>query len=69
MQKRHLKFLIEVIFQGVNRIFVLYLKNEEDWESYKQYHVATVQIEDYNVMIDERNIFDQPVKKRLKNIW
>ena len=41
-------------------------KNDNDWESQKQYYLPTVEIKDYNVMIDERNVFDQPIKNDLK---
>ena len=53
-------------FQGVNRIFVLSLKNDNGWESLKQYYLPTVEIKYYNVMIDGRNFFDQPIKSDLK---
>ena len=41
-------------------------KDEDGSESYKQYHLPTVRIKDYNVMIDGRNFFDQPIKSDLK---
>ena len=34
----------------------------------KKYFLPTVDIADYDVMIDVRNFFDQPVKKLFKNI-
>ena len=30
--------------------------------SNKRYYIPNVEIEDYNVMIDGKNLFDQPVK-------
>ena len=45
---------------------VLSFKNVSGWESYQQYDLPTVEIKDYNVMIDGRNFFDQPIKKDLK---
>ena len=30
--------------------------------SNKQYYIPNVEIKNYNVMIDEKNFFDQPVK-------
>ena len=36
-QNWYLDFLIDPIFQGVNRIFVLSFENEIVWESYKRY--------------------------------
>ena len=35
-------------------------------ESYKQYYLPTVEIKDYNVMIDGRNLFDLPIKNDLQ---
>ena len=62
MQNRYLDFLIDPSFQGVNRLFVLSLKYDDGWEGPKQYYLPTVEIKDYHVMIDGRNVFDQPIK-------
>ena len=35
-------------------------------ESLKQYYLPTVEIKDYNVMIDGINFFDQSIKNDLK---
>ena len=37
-------------------------------ESHKQYYLPTVEIKDYNVMTDERNFFDQPIRNDLKSL-
>ena len=37
-------------------------------ESYKQFYLLTVKIKDYNVTIDGRIFFDQPVKIDLKHM-
>ena len=42
------------------------LKDADGRESHKQYYLPTVEIKDYNVMIDGRNFFDQPIKNDLK---
>ena len=42
------------------------LKDDDGRESHKQYFIPTVEIKDYNVMIDGRNFFDQPIKNDLK---
>ena len=59
-------FLIDPSFQGVNRFFVLLFKNDDGRERHKQYYLSTVEIKGYNVMIDRRNFFDQPIKNDLK---
>ena len=42
------------------------VKDDDSWESHNQYHLPTVQIKDYNIIIDGRNFFDQPIKNDLK---
>ena len=42
------------------------VKDGDSRESHNQYHLPTVQIKDYNVIIDGRNFFDQPIKNDLK---
>ena len=58
---QYLDFLIYPSFQGLNRIFVLPFQHETQRTSYKRYYLSTVEIEKYNVMIDEQNFFDQPI--------
>ena len=41
-------------------------KDEDGRENHRKYYLSTVEIKDYNVMIDGRNIFDQPIKNDLK---
>ena len=65
-KNRYLEFLIDPSFQGVNSLFALSFKDENGRESYKQYYRPTVEIKDYNVIIDGRNFFDQPTKNELK---
>ena len=54
------------MIQGVNRIFVLYFENENDRKSHSTYFLPKVEIKDYNIMIDGKNIFDQPINSRFK---
>ena len=63
--KNH-RLLIDSSFQGVNRLFVLSFENNAQRTSYKQYFFPTVEIKDYNVMIDGKNVFDQPAKNKLR---
>ena len=53
-------------FQGVNRPFFLSFKDDDGRESHKQYYLPALEIKDYNVVIDGRNFWDQPLKKDLK---
>ena len=70
-QNRYINYLINPSFQGVNRIFVLPFENENERTSHWTYYLPKVEIKDYNVMIDGRNFFDQPinsVNKTYENI-
>ena len=63
---RDLDFLIDPSFQGVNRIFVLSLEDRRVRENYEQYFLPTVEIKDYNVVINGINFFDRTVKNNLR---
>ena len=65
-QNRYLNYLINPGFQGVNRLFVLSFDNENDRTSHSTYYLPKVEIKDYNVMIDDRNFFDQPINSMNK---
>ena len=59
-QNRYLNNLINPSFQGVNGLFVLSFENENDRTSHSTYS-PKVEIKDSNVMIDGKNLFDQPI--------
>ena len=65
-QNRYLNHLINPSFQGVNRLFVLSFENENDRTSHSNYYLPKVEIKDYNVMIDGKSFFDQPINSDLK---
>ena len=65
-QNRYLNYLINPSFQGVNRLFVLSFENENDRTSHSTYCLPKVEIKDCNVMIDGRNVFDQPINSMSK---
>ena len=60
-QNPNLNHLVEPSFQGVNRFFVLAFENDGRTSS-DQYYLPTVEIKDYNIMINGENFFDQPIK-------
>ena len=66
MPNIYLDFLIHFNFQKVNGLIVFSFKEDDGQESHRQYCLPTVEIKDYNVMIDGRNFFDQPIKNDLK---
>ena len=51
-RNQYLNHLIDPSFQGVNKLFVLSFENDARRRSYKRYFLPTVEIKDYNVMID-----------------
>ena len=61
-QNPNLNHLVERSFQGVNRLFVLAFENDDNRTSDEQYYLPTVEIKDYNIMINGENFFDQPIK-------
>ena len=65
-QNRYLNYLINPIFQGLNRLFVLPFENENDRTSHSTYYLPKVEIKDYNVIIYGRNFFDQPINNMNK---
>ena len=61
-QNPNLSYLVEPSFQGINRLFVLAFENDTQRTSSKRYHLPNAEIKDYNIMIDGKNFFDQPIK-------
>ena len=61
-QNPNLNHLVEPSFQGINRLFVLAFENDDDRTSHNEYYLPTVEIKDYNIVINGENFFDQPIK-------
>ena len=61
-QNPNLNHLVEPSFQGINRLFVLAFENDNDRTSDDRYYLPTVEIKDYNIVINGENFFDQPIK-------
>ena len=71
VRNANLNHLIEPSFQRVNTLFVLAFEDDAQKISNKRYHIPNVEIKYYNVMIDGKTSFDQPVqndKVRYENI-
>ena len=64
-QNGHLNFLINLRFQGVNRLFVLSFENNSGRTGYTRHYLPLVEIKDYYFVINGRIFFDQPVKCNL----
>ena len=61
-QNGNLNHIIKSSFQGINRLFILAFENDDQRISNKRYYIPNVEIKDYNVMIDGKNVFGQPVR-------
>ena len=66
---QNLNHLVEPSFQGINKLFVLAFEDDEQSTSNKRYYLPNVEIKDYNVMIDGKTFFDQPIKNLKNNRW
>ena len=63
-QNPNLNPLVEPRFQEINRCFVLAFENDTHRKSSKRYSLQNVEIKNYNVMMDGKNFFKQPAKKK-----
>ena len=61
-QNPNLNHLVEPSFQGVNRLFVLAFEDDIQRTSASRSYLPTVEINDYNVLINGEKFFDQPIK-------
>ena len=61
-QNRYFNYLIDPSFQVVNRCFVLLFENSTDRKVHTKYYIPKTEIKDCNVVIDEKNFVDQPIK-------
>ena len=67
-KSNNLNYLIDPTFSNVNRLFVLSFENEDDRTSYYKYYVPSVEIKDYNVLIDGNAFFELFCNKFRRNI-
>ena len=54
-KSNNLSYLIDAIFNKVNRLFVWSFENEEDRTSFWKYYTPKVEIKDFNVLIDGKS--------------
>ena len=70
-QNQNLQFLIDPSFQVGNILSPLSFEKENDKTVHLKHYLPNVEIKDFNVMINEENVFDQPFKgsvRTYKNI-
>ena len=71
-QNWFLYYLIDPIFLGVNRLFVLSFSDGIKRTGNRRYFIPNVQVGDYKVMIDGQNLFYQTIKsdkRTYDSIW
>ena len=65
-QNRYFEYLINPSFRRVNRLFVLLFENRTDRKVHTKYYIPKVEIKDFNVIDDGKNVFDKPIKNALE---
>ena len=68
---KYIRELLDSSCQGVKRLFALAYNNtagndQVSVDSYKKYFLPRVKIDNYNIEIDGRNFYDQPINDSLK---
>ena len=69
--KKYIRELLDSSCQGVNRLFVLAYDNAEgnnqvSVDSCKKYILPRIKINNYNIELDGRNFYDQPINDSIK---
>ena len=70
-EEKYIRELLDSSYQGVKRLFVLAYDNtagndQVSIDSFKKYFLPRVKIENYNIEIDGRNFYDQPINDSIK---
>ena len=70
-EEKYIRELLDSSYQGVKRLFVLAYNNtagnnQVSVDSYKKYFLPRVKIENYNIEIDGRNFYYQPINDSIK---
>ena len=61
-KNNNLNYVIDTIYSNVKRLFVLSFEKEDDRTSYYKCYLPSVEIKDYNVLIDGNALFELPIK-------
>ena len=64
----YIRELLDSSYQGVKRLFVLAYDNTNGItpNSHKRYFLPRIEIKNYNIEIDGRNFYDQPINDLIK---
>ena len=66
-KSNNLNYFTDTTSSTFNRLFVLAVENEEDKTSISRY-TSSVEIKDFNVLINGKSLFDVLIKKQIRNI-
>ena len=59
--------MIDPAVRNINRLFVISFKSDNDdpsRDSFDTYYIPLVEVIDFNALIDNKPIFDQPTKNK-----
>ena len=59
-ENNNLNYLIDPAFTKFSKLFVLSFK--DDRTSFSKYYKPSIEIKDFNVLIDGKNLFNSPIK-------
>ena len=66
----YIRELLDASYQGVKRLFILAYDNTDNnpvtANSHRRYFLPRMKIENYNIEIDGRNFYDQPINDSIK---
>ena len=70
-EEKYMRERLDASYQGFKRLFVLAYdntagNNQVSVDSFKKYFLPRVTIENYNIKIDGRNFYDQPINDTIK---
>ena len=66
-KNNNLDYLVDPTFRNINRLFVLLFQNGDNdpkRDSFEKYYILSVEIKDFNGLINNKSFFDQPVKNK-----
>ena len=61
-KNNNLNILVDPTFTNVNRLFALACPTADNRQSFFQFYLPKIMVEDYNVIIDKLAFFDLPIK-------
>ena len=65
-ENHYIRELLDSSHQVTKRLFVLAYNNQVSVDSFKKYFLPRVKIKNYNIEIDGRNFYDQPINDSIK---